>query len=99
MREEKHSMQLRCGLSDYVIFKGERLGVIFDQFLNFALNITAICRSTQFYIRNIGKNRNLLSKWMLVLLLVVDLIIVIPSCIRSLRIQRITPVQKNLHWL
>ena len=35
------------------------LGVIFDQFLNF--HITAICRSTLFHIRNIGKIRNLLS--------------------------------------
>ena len=37
------------------------LGVIFDQFLNFDCHITAICRSTHFYIRNIGKIRNLLS--------------------------------------
>ena len=31
------------------------LGVIFDQFLNFDDHITAICRSTHFNIRNIGK--------------------------------------------
>ena len=37
------------------------LGVTFDQFLNFDDHITAICRSTYFYIRNIGKIRNLLS--------------------------------------
>ena len=39
------------------------LGVIFDQFLNFYDHITAICRSTYFHIRNIGKlwNWNLLS--------------------------------------
>ena len=37
------------------------LGVIFDQFLNFDDHITAICRSTHFHIRNIGKIRNLLS--------------------------------------
>ena len=37
------------------------LGVIFDQFLNFDDQITAICRSTHFHIRNIGKIRNLLS--------------------------------------
>ena len=36
------------------------LGVIFDQFLNFDDHITAICRSTHFQIRNIGKIRNLL---------------------------------------
>ena len=36
------------------------LGVIFDQFLNFADHITAICRSTHFHIRNKDKIRNLL---------------------------------------
>ena len=37
------------------------LGVTFDQFLNFDDHITAICRSTYFHIRNIGKCRNLLA--------------------------------------
>ena len=37
------------------------LEVIFDKFLNFDDHITAICRSTYFHIRNIGKIRNLLS--------------------------------------
>ena len=37
------------------------LWVTFDQFLNFDDHITAICRSTYFHIRNIGKDRNLLS--------------------------------------
>ena len=37
------------------------LGVIFDQFLNFDDHITAICRSTHFHIRNMGKIRNSLS--------------------------------------
>ena len=37
------------------------LGVTFDKFLNFDDHITAICRSTYFHIRNIGKIRNLLS--------------------------------------
>ena len=37
------------------------LGVIFDQILNFYDHITAICRSTHFHIRNIGKIRHLLS--------------------------------------
>ena len=37
------------------------LGVIFDQFLNFYDHITAICRSTYFQIRNIGKIRNIIS--------------------------------------
>ena len=37
------------------------LGVTFDQFFNFDDHITAICRSTYFHIRNIGKIRNLLS--------------------------------------
>ena len=36
-------------------------GVTFDQLLNFDDHITAICRSTYFHIRNIGKIRNLLS--------------------------------------
>ena len=31
-------------------------GVTFDQFLNFDDHITAICRSTYFHFRNIGKN-------------------------------------------
>ena len=35
------------------------LGVIFDQFLNFDDHITAMCRSTHFHIRNIGKIWNL----------------------------------------
>ena len=37
------------------------LGVTFDQFLNFDDHITAICRSTYFHIRNIGKISNLFS--------------------------------------
>ena len=37
------------------------LGVTFDQFLNFDDHNTAICISTYFHIRNIGKIRNLLS--------------------------------------
>ena len=37
------------------------LGVTFDQFLNFDDHISAICRSTYFHIRNIGKIWNLLS--------------------------------------
>ena len=41
--------------------KARDLGVIFDQFLNFDDHITAICRSTHFHIRTIGKIRNLLS--------------------------------------
>ena len=36
------------------------LGVIFDQFFNFHDDITAICRSTHFHIRNIDKIRNIL---------------------------------------
>ena len=37
------------------------LGIKFDQFLNFYDHITAICRSTYFHVRNIGKIRNSLS--------------------------------------
>ena len=48
--------------SDYTHSSKVRdLGVLFDQFLNFDDHITAICRSTRFHIRNIGKIRNLLS--------------------------------------
>ena len=65
------SPQLRCDLSGLSVNVGESqitqslkvrdLGVTFDQFLNFDDHITAICRSTYFHIRNIGKIRNLLS--------------------------------------
>ena len=65
------SPQLKCDLSGLSVNVGEKmitqsskvrdLGVIFDQFLNFYDDITAICRSTHFHIRNIGKIRNLLS--------------------------------------
>ena len=64
------SPQLRCDLSDLSVNVGESqitqslkvrdLGVTFDQFLNFDDHITAICRSTYFHIRNIGKIMNLL---------------------------------------
>ena len=37
------------------------LEVIFEEILIFDDHITAICRSTHFHIRNIGKIRNLLS--------------------------------------
>ena len=65
------SPQLKYDLSGLSVNVGESmitqsskvrdLGVIFDQFLNFDDHITAICRSTHFHIRNIGKIRNLLS--------------------------------------
>ena len=65
------SPQLRCDLSGLSVNVGESqitqslkvrdLGVTFDQFHNFDDHITAICRSTYFHIRNIGKIRNLLS--------------------------------------
>ena len=47
--------------SDYAIIKDGSLDVTFDQLLNFDDHITAICRSTYFHIRNIGKMWNLLS--------------------------------------
>ena len=50
------------------------LGVTFDQFLNFDDHITAICRSTYFHIRNIGKNRRIYYCIMLVLLLSMHLL-------------------------
>ena len=59
------SPQLNCDLSGLSVNHGESmitqsskvkdLGVIFDQFLKFDDHITAICRSTYFHIRNIGK--------------------------------------------
>ena len=65
------SPQLRCDLSGLSVNVGESqltqslklrdFGVTFNQFLNFDHHITAICRSTYFHIRNIGKIRNLLS--------------------------------------
>ena len=64
------SPQLRCNLSGLSVNVGESqitqslkvrdLGVTFNQFLNFDDHITAICRSTYFHIRNIGKIWNLL---------------------------------------
>ena len=65
------SPQLKCDLSGLSVNVGESmitqsskmrdLGVIFDQFLNFDDHITAMCRSTRFHNRNIGKIWNLLS--------------------------------------
>ena len=65
------SPQLRYDLSDFSVNVGEsqitqslkvrNLGVTFDQFLNFNDHIIAICRSTYFHIRNLGKIWNLLS--------------------------------------
>ena len=65
------SPQLKCKLSGLSVNVGESmitqsskvrdLGVTFDKFFNFDHLITAICRSTHFHIRNIGKIRNLLS--------------------------------------
>ena len=62
---------MRCDLSGLSVNVGESeitqsskvrdLGVTFDKFLNFDDHTTAICRSTYFHIRNIGKIRNLLS--------------------------------------
>ena len=43
------------------LIKVTDLSVTFDKFLNFDDNITAICKSTYFYIRIIGKITNLLS--------------------------------------
>ena len=62
---------MRCDLRGVSVNVGESqitqslkvrdLGVTFDQSHNFDDHITAICRSTYFHIRNIGKIRNLLS--------------------------------------
>ena len=60
-----------CDLSGLSVNAGESmitqsskvrdLGVVFDQFLDVDDHITAMCGSTHFDIRNIGKIRNLLS--------------------------------------
>ena len=65
------SPQLRCELSGLSVNVGESqitqslkvrdLGVTFNPFFICDDHITAICRSTYFHIRNIGKIRNLLS--------------------------------------
>ena len=65
------SPQLRCDSSGLSVNVGESqitqslkvrdLGVTFNQFLNFDDHITAICKSTYFHIRNIGKIWVLLS--------------------------------------
>ena len=65
------STLLKCDLSGLAVNDGEcmiiqsskvrDLGVIFDQFVNLDDHITAICRSTHFPIRIIGKVRNLIS--------------------------------------
>ena len=61
---------MRCDLSGLSVnvesqitqsLKVRDLGVTFDQFHNFDDHITALCISTYFHIRNIGKIRNLLS--------------------------------------
>ena len=79
------SPQLRCDLSGLSVNVGESqitqslkvrdLGVTFDQFLNFDDHITAICRSTYFHIRNIGK-LGIYYRTMLVLLLFMHLLVV-----------------------
>ena len=65
------SPQLKCDLNGLSGNVGESmisqspkvrdLGVVFEQFLIFEDHITAICRSTHFDIRNLGKSLNLLS--------------------------------------
>ena len=51
------SLQLKCDLSGLSVNVAEK----YDYTINFDDHITAICRSTHFHIRNIGKIRNLLS--------------------------------------
>ena len=63
--------QLKCDLSGLSVNVGESmitqssnmrdLEVILNQFLNYNNHITAICRSTHFHIKNVGKIWNLLS--------------------------------------
>ena len=65
------SPHLKCDLSGLSVNVGKSmitqsskvrdLGVIVDKFVNFCDHITAICKSTDFHIRNIVNIRNLLS--------------------------------------
>ena len=62
------SPQLKCNLSGLSVNVGESMITLSSKvrdleviFLNFDDHIPAICRSTHFHIRNIGKIRNLLS--------------------------------------
>ena len=82
MNIERYGIQYRVDIIQlYIVgesmitesLKVRDLRVIFDQFLNFDDHITAICRSTHFHIRNIGKIRN---RMMLVLLLFMHLLVV-----------------------
>ena len=55
---------LSFSVGDNVIVQSSNVkdfGVIFDQFLNFDDYIGGLCRSTHFYLRNIGRIRHMLS--------------------------------------
>ena len=119
------SPQLKGDLSGLSVNVGESmitqsskvkdLRVIFDQLLNFADHITAICRSTHFHIRNIGKIRNLLSYDACSTITHICRLDYCNSILSNVpksktdRLQRlqsqsprrehITPVLKKLHWL
>ena len=41
--------------------KARDLGVVFDECLSLDAHISAICRSTHFHLRNIGRIRNLIT--------------------------------------
>ena len=79
------SPQLRCDFSCLTVnvdniqitqsLNVRDLSVTFDQFLNFDDHITAICRSTYFHIRNIGK-LGIYYRIMLGLLLFMHLLVV-----------------------
>ena len=62
--QAKHDLSgLSVSVGDSVIAQSSKvrdLGVIFDQFLNFD-DISGVCRSTHFHLRNIGRIRHLLS--------------------------------------
>ena len=52
---------LSVSVGDSVIAQSSKVGVIFDQFLNFDDYISGVCRSTHFHLRNSGRIRHLLS--------------------------------------
>ena len=62
--QAKQDLSLSVSVGDSVVAQSSKvrdLGVTFDQFLNFDDYISGVCRSTHFYLRNIGRIRHLLS--------------------------------------
>ena len=63
-KQDLSSLSVYVSVCDSIIQQSSRvrdLGVIFDPFLSFDDYISSVCRSTHFYLRNIGRIRQLLS--------------------------------------